>query len=356
MSRKDLEGRAQTVLGTIEGGALGLTSCHEHVLWDFRPYFREPQDATERELAHQEVSMENLHWIRVRPGTNIDNLCQTDEALAIKELLPLRRAGGGTVVELSNQGMCRDPLGLARVSRATGLNIIMGSGYYCSESHPANMDEKTEDEIADEIVNDILQGVGLTGIRSGIIGEIGCSDPFMPNERKVLRACAKAQRKTGAPVNVHPSTDDDLVMENIGELREYGADLSRVAISHIDGFNFSISTIRKILEAGCYVEYDGFGQAVYHIPYKGKVLNRLSDMGRAEAILSWINEGFRDQIIIGQDYCFKCVLASYGGYGYDHTLNNLVPVMQAVGLGEGDIRALLVDNPRRFLEFAPAGS
>jgi len=354
MAGLDLAGRVQTVLGTIDGEALGLTSCHEHVLWDFLGYYKEPQDESDRRRAHEPVTMENLHWIRTRPGANMDNLFQTDEALAIKELTPFKEAGGGTVVEMSNRGMARDPSGLARVSEATGLNIVMGSGYYVADSHPADMDDKTEQDIADEIVTDLLEGVGDTGIRAGIIGEIGCSVPFTENERKVMRGCAIAQRRTGAPLNVHPSVDDDLVLENIRELRESGADLTRVAISHIDGFNFRTDTVRRILEAGCYLEYDGFGQAVYHIPYAGKVLNRLSDMGRLEAIAEWIAEGYRDRILMAQDYCFKCVLASYGGYGYHHILVNLPPVMKAVGLSEDDIHALLVDNPRKFLEFAPA--
>ncbi|MBN1630275.1 MAG: hypothetical protein JW990_10955 [Thermoleophilia bacterium] len=108
------------------------------------------------------------------------------------------------------------------------------------------------------------------------------------------------------------------------------------------------SHIRRILEAGCHLEYDGFGQAVYHIPYAGKVLNRLSDMRRLEAIAEWIAEGYRDRIIIGQGYCFKCVLASYGGHSYHHILVNLLPVMKAVGLSEDDIHALLVDNRGGF--------
>lgn len=354
MAVSDLEGRVQTVLGTIDGDALGLTSCHEHLLWDFTGYYKEPEDEADRRRAHEPVSLENLHWIRVQPGANKDNLRQTDEALAIRELTPFKQAGGGTVVELSNRGMARDPSGLARISEATGLHIVMGSGYYVADSHPPDMDTKTEQDIADEIVKDLLEGVDDTGIRAGIIGEIGCSAPFTENERKVMRGCAMAQRQTGAPLNVHPSVDDDLVLENIKELRESGADLTHVAISHIDGFNFRADTVRKILDAGCYVEYDGFGQAVYHIPYAGKVLNRLSDLGRLEAIAELIRDGYRDRVLIGQDYCFKCVLASYGGYGYHHLLVNLPPVMKAVGLIEDDIKALLVDNPRTFLAFAPA--
>ena len=56
-----------------------------------------------------------------------------------------------------------------------------------------------EDDIVDLIVGDITEGADGTGIRSGIIGEVGCDWPLTDNERKVLKASARAQRMTGAP-------------------------------------------------------------------------------------------------------------------------------------------------------------
>ncbi len=351
---KELVGKAQTVLGAIDGENLGITSCHEHILWDLSVVFREPDSARDKGLAHQPVELTNLHWVRANPHSNLDNLLQTDEQLAINELLPFKYAGGSTIVELTQNGMSRDPMGLARISRATGLNIIMGSGYYIGRSHPRDMDSRTEEDIAKEIVNDITVGVGNTGIRSGIIGEIGCSVPLTNNERKVLRAGAMAQRRTGAPMNVHPSMNDELVMENIKILKDAGADLSRVAISHVDGFEYSLATRRKILESGCYVSYDGFGQLVYHFLVMGRVLNGHSDIQRIDDIARMIEEGFIKQIMIAQDYCFKSCLAAYGGYGYAHILNNLLPFMRAKGLTEENIHTLLVENAKRFLEFVHA--
>jgi len=351
---KELIGKAQTVLGAIEGESLGITSCHEHILWDLSVIFREPDSARDKELAHQPVQMANLYWIRANPHSNVDNLLQKDERLAIKELLPFKNAGGSTIVELTQNGMSRNPMGLARIARATGINIVMGSGYYIGRSHPEDMDSKTEEDIAQEIANDITVGVGDTGIRSGIIGEIGCSAPLTNNERKVLRASAMAQRQTGAPMNVHPSMSDELVMENIKILKDAGADLSRVAISHVDGFEYSSSTRRKILEEGCYVSYDGFGQLIYHFLVMDRVLNGHSDIQRIDDIIQMIEEGYINQILIAQDFCFKSCLAAYGGYGYAHILNNLLPFMRAKGITEESIHTLLVENARRFLEFAPA--
>jgi phosphotriesterase-related protein len=354
MDQTELIGKAQTVLGTIEGQSLGKTSCHEHILWDMSTYFQEPATATERGLAHQPVSLDNLWWVRANPNSNLDNQVQTDEQLAIKELLRFKYAGGGTLVELSPIGMARDPVGLAHVARATGLNIIMGCGYYVGQSHPKDMDLKTDEGIAQEIVRDIIEGVGDTGIHSGIIGEIGCSMPLTQNEKKVLRACAMAQRRTGAAINVHPSIDDQALLEGIKVLQDAGADLTRVAISHVDGFGFSLETRRKVLEMGCYLEFDEFGQSVYHFLYMGRVANADSDIKRINDICQIIDMGYINQILLAQDFCFKCCLATYGGYGYAHILTNLQPFLRAKGITEQQINILLVENPRRLLEFVPA--
>jgi len=354
MDQKSLVGKVQTVLGLIDGQLLGKTSCHEHILWDMSTYFQEPATATERGLAHQPVSLDNLWWVRANPNSNLDNQVQTDEQLAIRELLRFKYAGGGTLVELSPLGMARDPAGLARVARATGLNIVMGCGYYVGQSHPGDMDLKTEEVIAGEIARDIFEGVGDTGIHSGIIGEIGCSMPLTHNEEKVLRACAIAQRRTGAAINIHPSIDDEALLGNLRVLREAGADLTRVAVSHVDGFGFNWETRRKVLEMGCYLEFDGFGQSIYHFLYMGRVANEDSDVKRIYDICKIIDMGYINQVLLAQDFCFKCCLASYGGYGYAHILTNLQPFLRAKGVTEKQINTLLVENPRKLLEFVPA--
>ena len=59
---------------------------------------------------------------------------RSKKKLAIKEAVRFKLAGGCTIVEMSSIGLSRDPLGLARISRATGLNIIMGTGFYLGAS------------------------------------------------------------------------------------------------------------------------------------------------------------------------------------------------------------------------------
>ncbi|MFC1984492.1 phosphotriesterase-related protein, partial [Chloroflexota bacterium] len=212
MRQEEITGKVQTVLGIIDADSLRVTLPHEHLLVDLTMYFVEPTEASEKVMVHEPISLENLSWIRIHSHNNWDNMRLTDEKITIKEALLYKGAGGDTIVELSNVGMARDPLGLARIARATGLNVVMGSGYYVGVSHPSELAAKTEEEITEEIVRDITVGVGETGVRAGIIGEIGCSVPLEEDERKVLRASAVAQQRTGAAINIHPSRGKDLVL------------------------------------------------------------------------------------------------------------------------------------------------
>ena len=358
MRQGELTGKVQTVLGIIDADCLGVTLPHEHLLLDVPHMFVEPTEASERKLAHQPLTLENLYWVRLNRSNNADNLKLTDEQLVIKEALLYKRAGGDTIVELSIRGMARDPLGLARLSRATGLNVIMGAGYYIEASHPPELATMTEEEITEEIVRDITVGVDDTGVRAGIIGEIGCSIPLGDNERKVLRASAAAQQRTGAALNIHPSFSDDLVLENIKIIGDAGADLSRTIIDHLDGtvIQFSPATIRKIADAGCYIEFDTFGHPVLPLFValtEGRLVGRRSEVDRINAIKCLIDDGYLNHILISHDIFLKSNYVTYGGAGYAHILRNVVPWMRLGGISDEQIHTMMVENPKRVLSFAP---
>lgn len=355
MDYAELTGKVQTVLGTIDADSLGLTLPHEHLLTDLSTYFSEPKEASQRKLAYEPIKLENLFWVRTHRAQNLEDLKMNDEQVAIRESLLYKNEGGNTIVELSNNGLFRDPRGLARISRATGLNVIMGAGYYVGASHPPELSTKTAGEITEEIVSDITLGVGDTGIRSGIIGEIGCTVPLLETEQKVLRAGAAAQHRTGAAISIHPSSRDDLVLEIINILDNAGADLSRTIISHANHMGFSRTTLRKLADAGCYIEIDNFGQPAVPFPpfVFGRHLDVSSDTQRIDAIIQLIDDGYLNHILISQDVCFKTNLVTYGGYGYAHILRNVVHWMRAKGISDKQIHTIMVENPKHVLPFAP---
>ncbi len=354
MSLPSLVGKAQTVLGPIDSAELGVTLSHEHLLFDGSPLFMEPAAASDRGKAHQPVDWDILSWLRYHPLENIDNLSLLDEDLAVRELMHFVAAGGRTVVEQSCIGLARDPEGLRRISRLTGLNIIMGTGFYYY--HPGWVTPailaKSIDEMAEEIVRDITEGVGITGVKAGLIGEVGATWPVHEFEERSIRAAVKAQKQTGAPINIHPGRHPEGPGGAVRILLDAGADMTRVAISHIDGRLRTHESRVELTKLGCYLEYDFFGYEGHYPIFPGSVpIDIPSDTERIHEICALADAGYLNQVLISHDVAYKTKLVSYGGWGYAHISNYVVPMMLKRGVSQELIDTLLIENPRRFFSF-----
>ena len=350
--RAALVGKAQTVLGPIGSAELGITITHEHLLSHAPHLAKEPIEPEARAIYRQPVSIEILGELRFRRRLNFDNLRLQDIDTAIDEVSRFKRAGGSTLVDATSIGIGRDPAGLARIARATGLNIVMGASYYVEETYPPErcVHERSEDEITQEIVTDIFDGADGTNVRAGIIGEVGCSWPLTDTERKVLRASGRAQRETGAPLTIHPGRHSAAPLEIVDVLREAGADLSRTIMCHIDRTIDRKQSLAALAETGCVLEYDLFGQE-----HSYNQVDLPVDMPNDGARLCWlawlIAEGYGRQIVISHDMFFKHQLVRHGGHGYGHIVENVVPYMRRKGFAEADIHAILEENPQRLLAF-----
>ncbi|MFC2008827.1 phosphotriesterase [Chloroflexota bacterium] len=357
MSDKRLAGKVQTVLGLIEPEKLGITLPHEHFLVDQTlggVFFVEPERLSERALAYQPVSLENLTWVRYHTKDSLDNQTLNDIDTAVKEATLFKLEGGCSIVDQTNKGLGRDPQALARISRATGLNIIMGSGYYAdSPKTHDTVAAMSEEAMAEEIVADFIGGAEGTGIRAGIIGELGCSWPLKPNEAKGLRAGALAQQALGAGMNIHPGRNDRAPLEIVEILGSSGVDLRRVVMSHMDRCGYSIETRLELLRAGCFIEYDLFGFEGYYPARvalaEGKLPDCPNDLGRVKETIDLIERGYVDQVLMSHDIGMKVMLTRYGGWGYAHLLPEVVPLMHVYGVSDDHISTMMVDNSRRLL-------
>ncbi len=349
-------GKIQTVLGLIEPEELGITSTHEHFLVDLLCYFTEPEEASERWYVDAPVTMDITGGIfgsgrLSRLTSNKDNLRLIDEGAATQEILKYRYAGGDSIVDVTSMGIGRDPLALARMSRATGLNVVMGASHYVPASYPDDIDSRTEQAITDYIIRDITVGVGDTRIRSGIIGEIGNFWPTNENTRKILRASVHAAVETGAPILIHPGFHPDSPMHIMNDLIEAGADPTRVIMGHLELIN-DLAPIREVAETGANLEYDRFGWEDTMIqtgPFED--IGFQSDAQRLDTMVQLMEWGYEDRLVVAHDICFKTDWTAYGGKGSAHILENIVPRMRQRGFSEANINSILVENPRRILTF-----
>jgi phosphotriesterase-related protein len=261
-----------------------------------------------------------------------------------------KRAGGGTIVDATTLGIGRDPLGLARIARATGLNIVMGAGYYVDAAHPKSMDGMAESDLAEQMIEELTRGIGDSGVKAGVIGEIGCTWPLTSNERKVLRAAACAQRETGAAILIHPGRDEHAPREILDILAEAGADIGRTIMGHLDRTIVDVDVLMEVARSGCYLEYDLFGNEDSHYPLSD--IDMPSDAQRMGFIQRLVEEGYSEKIVVAHDICTKHRLVRYGGHGYGHILANVVPRMRSKDFSEESIYSIIVENPARVLAFA----
>lgn len=351
-----------TVAGPIAPEDLGPTTMHEHLLVDLRVQWREPANerATVRALRDAPVTIDLLSHLRRYPqSTTLDNLLLADEELAIREAGFFRRAGGSGIVDLTNFGLSRDPIGLFRIAAATGLNIVMGGGCYVENAHPEWVDEASVEELTDLFIADFFEGVDGTGISTGIIGEVGISGypkgsrrrpgdktgEMTLNEERVLRASARAALATGQSVSVHVSMAGRGAPAVIDALEDEGLPASRQVMCHMDSVP-DPDYHREIMSRGATVEFSSFGREYYE-DRAGVSLGH--DAHRIAQVVALAEEGFSDRIVIAQDVCMKMDLRAHGGNGYGHILTTAVPRLVQAGLSGEALQQILVENPRRLL-------
>ena len=344
-----MSGFVQTVAGRIDPDALGKTMAHEHLLLDCSCYWEpEPDEASQRDFIHKPVSPEIMHKLYYNAYQNRDNTVFLDVGLAIEEAGYLRRAGGDTIVDVTPVGIGRDPSALLEISHATGLNIVMGCGYYVQKSHPPRVRDMTKNQIADEIIKEFHEGITYNRIKPGIIGEVGTSGINCAEGIKVLRGAAIAQKETGLPVTIHPSFIDGGELLDI--LEEEGGDASRTVICHCDCTYDNPEYHDKLAKRGAYVEYDTFG---YDGPMVGISSTNIKwlprDIELIDAVKRQIDMGNLGNILLGQDIALRMLFVKYGGFGYGHIIRDLPVFMNNRGISNDEIDALLIGNPKRLL-------
>lgn len=305
----------QTVTGPIDPADLGWTLPHEHT-----------------QIALWQIPDRWDYWQLTR-----------DQPVIVEELVAFREAGGGAVVDLTVRGVGRDPDWLVEVAAATGLHVVMGSGWYREAYYPLEdrIDRRSVDDLADELVAEATDGVGTTGVRPGIIGEIGTDKPWVSaREERVHRAAARAARRTGLAITTH-AVLSPVGLDQLRIFEEEGADPTRIVIGHADSYPV-LDHHLAIVERGASVEFDFLGMSFSPFERHGepRVIALLCDL---------LARGHVDRILLSQDVCHDSQLTRYEGNGYTYLARTFLPRLRAAGVSEAEIEAMTVANPRRLL-------
>jgi len=352
----NLEGLAQTVLGPVRPEELGPTLMHEHLFLDIRrpAHTSNPRPGEWEAAAQHPLALENLAAVRRgRPSADNDILGDFDEVF--DEVGDFVRQGGGTMVEVTNVGIGRDAHALARLSRASGLHLVMGAGWYQKDLHPAGFPDRSLEELTAEIVRDIVVGAADaegrgTGIRSGIIGEVGAEgDPVDPQEMRSVRAAGRASAITGAPITLHMGGFGEAKLRVLDALEEEGADPRSVIFGHAGSIADDMDLARRLLSRGVAVEADFLGTT--GSPWG--TLFPFTDRGVARGFAELVADGWGSQLVLGGDVCQRVQLRRCGGHGYGYVVDHFLPTLAEFGVDRAALDRIMVENPARLLAFRP---
>jgi phosphotriesterase-related protein len=265
-----------------------------------------------------------------------------DELTIAEELRDFRRRGGSTLVDLTPPGTGRDPERLRRLATRTGVQIVMGTGWYRQSYYPAEalIDRRSVDDLAAEMAAEFTDGVAGTGVHPGIIGEIGTDKPWVSaQEERVHRAAARAAKATGMAITTH-AVMSPVGLDQLRIFEEEGVDPGRVVIGHADSYPV-LDHYLAILDHGANLEFDFLGHRFG--------TEEAAEPRLVQLMVELLERGYAGQLLLSQDVCHNSQLKANDGFGYTYLQQHFLPTLRTAAVGEGEIRQMTLDNPRRIL-------
>ena len=270
--------------------------------------------------------------------------------LVVEELRAASRDGLGCIVDAAFRGRRRDSdiEALRTIATRSGMHVVVAGGYYLAP-YPAGVGERSEDEIAAELVAD------ARGQRWGAFGEIGTSfEGIQPAEQKMLRAVSKAHLQTGVPIFSH--TDHRgcarCAIDQLDAFEAAGVNPRTLCIGHLTDISPEDDpgwqTHKTIARRGAFLGFDTVGRALGLANAKD-----IPETHKVRMVLSVLEAGYENHVLLSADFASSRDLKANWGNGFSTVLVQFVPKLRHAGVDEKTIRKILVDNPRRFLAHVP---
>ncbi|EMO7790990.1 MULTISPECIES: phosphotriesterase-related protein [Citrobacter] len=280
---------------------------------------------------------EHLHIDLSGFKNNLD--CRLDQYdLICQEMKDLRALGVSNIIEMTNRYMGRNPQFMLDLMRDTGINVVACTGYYQDAFFPEHVAAHSVEQLAQEMVDEIVIGIDGTELKAGIIAEIGSSEGVItPLEEKVFIAAARAHIETGRPISTHTSFST-MGVEQLVLLQAHGVDLSRVTVGHCD-LKDNLDNILRMIELGAYVQFDTIGKNNYY-----------PDEKRIAMLHAIRDRGLLSHVMLSMDITRRSHLKANGGNGYDYLLTTFIPQLRQSGFSQADVDMMLRDNPSKFFQ------
>ena len=257
-----------------------------------------------------------------------------DIDLMAEELRIAKSEGIGCIVDGGHPDMGRDIQTLRQLSEKSGMPIVAGAGFYTQPFYPPEIKTMSEEQIVQALVAQCETDP------VGVFGEIGSWDDMTGEERKVFRAIGKAHLATNLPIFTHTGIPGKAALEQLDLLEDAGVKPNRIVIGHLGNLvDPNVQVQKAICRRGAFVGFDRQGGP--------------GDAQQVPMVMALLEAGFADNLMFSADISSAAQMKRNGGQGYAKTLTVFVPKLKAAGASEETLRAIMVDNPRRFLAFVP---
>jgi predicted metal-dependent phosphotriesterase family hydrolase len=304
--------KIQTVRGEIPPSQLGITSCHEHLLW----VVPAPFSGGDPDLGFEDINQ------------------------AVSELQYFSEAGGNAVVEMTTSEIGRNPQALKSISEKTNVHIIAASGHHKDKFSAASLRGRSVDQIAQGIITDIMVGMDGTSIKAGVIKAATSHQEATESERRVIHAIGLAHLTTKTPVSTH-TEEGTFALEQIDLLTQAGVSADHLLIGHLDR-DLPMDTYLEIADRGVWMGFDQIGKTKYW-----------ADEERAKLIYYLFQHGYGGRMLLSGDTARKSARHAFNPVvdGMAHMLMGFKKLLLGVGLNEEHLEQMLVKNPAVFFAF-----
>ena len=317
-----------TVTGQITPAMLGKTLMHEHII----------------------SSAAGI-------PENYPNLYRKDaEDVILTDLADMKAHGIATVVDANCFDLGRDVKTMKKMSEMSGVQIIACSGFFM-EPFPM-LGDFTAKDFAEGFIHEILNGVGDTGIKPGILKTAMDTEGPTRGREVIHRAVGIASKELGFPVMLHSCPEKEVGRWQLKFLKEEGADLHRVKVDHCLETN-DLEYLKWLCEQGVWLGVDRLPRVCNEeesrkfpsIPDRVKMIKRMLDAGLGERMLFshdfMCTSTFFDHQESEEDQKF---ISGMNPQRFGFLQDSIFSQLEELGVDREMLEKMLEENPKRFFE------
>ncbi len=291
-------------------------------------------------LFHEHLSIGDPVPSWLTPPEDAQPSFTADLDLMTEEVNATAADGVSCIVNGGTRDLGQNPEKLRELAGRVNLHIVLAGGLWTQPRYPPEIAQQTEEQVAADFMRD------AEAERWGAIGEIGSSMTMHPDERKVLRASCLVHQRTGLPLLTHTPHEgcSQCALEQLDIIEAMGVDPRLVCIGHLADITGdpTAEVHKQLASRGAFLGFDTVGHQITQ-----------GDAEKVKMIVSCIDAGYEDYVLLSADFAREAELKAKGGAGYSSVLQIFVPKLRYAGVPDETIHKILVDNPRRFLAFVP---